>query len=235
MQLFRSSIQTRIKEPWQVYSVLLALHLAAFYFGWIDTDWIFGSMLIVWLYPFVFSGSEGRREAGIRMPKAWFWWIAAPFLGAGLAAGVISLAWTTLGLSDTSWLVQYGKDLDWRLGAVPSDLHPNTKFWFLALPVLVTVPLAMEILYRGYLQRLLQEKTSGSNAAFLQAGIFTLISQFVYTGYSADVVALWLPSTMVVAWVMGLIRHKSMSIWPGVLANITHTYIVLWFVYYRVL
>lgn len=235
MQLFRTSIQSRIKEPWQVFSVLIAMHLAAFYFGWIDTDWIFGSMLIVWVYPLVFSDSGDRREAGICMPKAWFWWILAPFVGAGLAAGVISLAWTLLGLSDTSWLVQYGKDLDWRLGAVPSDLHPNTKFWFLALPVLVTVPLAMEILYRGYLQRLIQEKTSGSNAAFLQAGFYTLVAQFIYTGFSADVVALWLPSTLLVAWIIGIIRHKSGSIWPGVLSHITYSYIVLWFVYFRVL
>jgi membrane protease YdiL (CAAX protease family) len=235
MQLFKTSIQNRIKEPWQVVSVLLGLHVAIFYFGWIDTDWIFGSLLIVWLYPFVFSGSGGRREAGIRLPKAWYWWIIAPFAGGVLAAGVISLAWNTLGLSDTSWLVQYAKDLDWRLGAVPSDLHPTTKFWFLALPVLVTTPLAMEILYRGYIQRMLQEKTSGSNAAFLQAGVFVLISQLFYTGYSADVVALWLPSTLVVTWVFGLIRYKSESIWPGVLAHGTYTYIVIWFVYFRVL
>ncbi len=235
MQLFRSAIQNRINEPWQVVSVLLGVHLAAYYFKWIDTDWLFGSMIVVWLYPILFSGPEGRREAGIRLPKAWYWWVVAPFVGAGLAAGVISLAWTTLGLSDTSWLVQSAKDLDWRLGAVPSDLHPNTKFWFLALPVLITVPLAMEILYRGYIQRLLLEKTSGSNAAFLQAGIFTLIAQLFYTGYSADVVALWLPSTLVVVWVLGLIRHKSESIWPGVMTNITYTCIVLWFVYFRVL
>lgn len=96
MQLFREYIQKSIKEPWQVVSILLGLHVAAFYFGWIDTDWIFGSMLLVWLYPLVFSGSEGRREAGIRLPKAWYWWIVAPFVGAGLAAGVVSLAWTTL-------------------------------------------------------------------------------------------------------------------------------------------
>lgn len=235
MQLFKTSIQNRIKEPWQVVSVLLGLHVAIFYFGWIDTDWIFGSLLIVWLYPFVFSGSDGRREAGIRLPKAWYWWIIAPFAGGFLAAGTVSLAWITLGLSDTSWLVQYAKDLDWRLGVVPSDLHPATKFWFLALPVLVTTPLAMEILYRGYIQCVLQEKTTGSNAAFLQAGIFTLIAQLFYTGYSADVLALWLPSTLVVAWVFGLIRYKSESIWPGVLAHITYSYLVMWFVYYHVL
>jgi membrane protease YdiL (CAAX protease family) len=235
MQLFRPLINNQIKEPWQVVSVLLALHLAAYYFRWIDTDWIFGSMLIVWLYPFVFSGSDGRREAGIRLPKAWFWWIVAPFCGAVLAAGAVSLAWATLGLSDASWMVQYAKDLDWRLGVVPSDLHPTTKFWFLALPVLVTVPFAMEILYRGYIQRMLQEKTSGSNAAFLQAGIFTLAAQLFYTGYDADVVALWLPTTLVVAWMLGFIREKSESIWPGVLAHMTYSYLVMWFVYYHVL
>lgn len=235
MQLFRPLIQNRIHEPWQVFSVLLAVHIAACYFKWIDSDWIFGSMLIVWLYPVLFSGAGGRREIGMRMPKAWFWWILAPFGGGALAVGAISLAWTTLGLSDTSWLVQYAKDLDWRLGAVPSDLHPNTKFWFLALPVLIAVPLAMEILYRGYIQRLLQERTSGSNAAFLQAGIYALIAQLFYTGFSADVVALWLPSTLVSAWVLGIIRHKSESIWPGLLAHLAYTYILLWFVFYRVM
>lgn len=235
MPLFREYIQKQIKEPWQIISVLLGLHVAANYFGWIDTDWIYGSMLLVWMYPFLFSGSDGRREAGIRLPKAWYWWIVAPFIGAGLAAGVVSLAWTTLGLSDTSWLVQYAKVLDWRLGAVPSDLHPNTKFWFLALPVLVTVPLAEEIVYRGYIQRILQKTTSGSNAAFLQAGIYTLVSQLFYTRYSADVFALWLPSTLASAWVLGLIRHKSESIWPGVLLNMTFSYIVVWFVYYYVI
>jgi membrane protease YdiL (CAAX protease family) len=93
----------------------------------------------------------------------------------------------------------------------------------------------MEILYRGYVQRMFQEKTSGSNAAFLQAGIFTLTALLFYTGFDADVVALWLPTTLVVAWMLGFIRAKSESIWPGVLAHITYSYLVVWFVYYHVL
>ena len=235
MNFYRDYIQKFVSNPLQVVTGLFALHIIFAISGWIDTDWVMGSMLLIWIYPLVFSSKEGRKEIGIRLPVHWSWWLVGPIVGVTTAVLVITLAWFILGLSDARWLVQIGRNLDWQLGVVPSDLHTDTKFWILILPPIVVLPLAMEILYRGYIQRSISDKVSGSNAAFLQAGFHTFIAQIVYDGFGADVLALWIPSMLIVYWSFGIIRFKSASLWPSVLGHTIYLYSVLWFVYYRVM
>ncbi len=149
------------------------------------------------------SRSEGERLGdvlGLRAPS--------PVLSVTAAVGGL-LVWIW-----PSWLATQLVEWSGVESSVQSIgellVGPWSETWAMVLAVTVAAPLSEELLFRGYLWRLV-ERASGSREAAL--GLSTVLFALYHVD-PVHVVAL-LPTAAFLGW----LRYASRSLWPAILAH----------------
>lgn len=214
---------------------ILVVHYGLALSGFLDGDWIPGSILILWVLPILMSGKEGRRELGFRFSDSFIWIFAGPIIMAVLAVLMSFSARLIFGDTQLNWLVAYAGVLDWQLGAVPSDLHPGTKFWILTVPAMLFLSIGLEIIYRGYVQLVSGQYVKQVYALIVQAFMFSVFI-FIFMDFKGVQAMIGVvPVYFFTGFVLGWIVQKGRSIWISILSHMIFILTVHYMAYYHIL
>lgn len=178
------------------------------------------SMMLVWPMPWAGPLKARRTEAGFRRCRLpWmFWGTVFGVAAAGLCAIVAAVVH---GSGDLNWFHRHATALGVAASGIPEGLSASAVFWFLTIPALLFSPTAEEILFRGYLLRSLSIRYSARRAVHIQAAAFALmhLAHYGLRPWQPGLIPVWLCSMYLVGWGLGVLRQRSGSIWPAMVAH----------------
>lgn len=188
------------------------------------------SMVILWPLPWLLLDRDGRRGIGIRRPRRRGWIGIAGLAGLAALAGCAAVAWLILGDGGSNWLVRHGQMLQRIRASMPPSLGPATTFWLVTAPALLFSPLGEEILYRGFLQKACGRRWGTGAGLAIQASAFAAVHLAHYGLDPVDpaLIAVWVPSMLAVALLLGWLADRYDSLAPPILAHATFNLAMSW-------
>jgi uncharacterized protein len=112
--------------------------------------------LLMWFVPLLFLTHQGRSDIGLTLPKGFGWGISAPLLGLMLALVCYWIGILFYDDSDQHWFQSVAATFlqDERVLQMPR----NKLFWMFTIPAMIFSPIGEEILFRGCIQRVVQDR-----------------------------------------------------------------------------
>jgi len=179
-----------------------------------------GMMFLPWLM----LSPHGRYQIGLKLPERGPHMLVGMLVGAAAAALCFLIGTLLYGSSSEHWFVSvarlYGE-------------HPAPGASLLQLHLTFTIaaclfsPIGEEIFFRGFLQKVLEQRMSRTGATHAQSGLFALVhlchhgimvtaAGLVLLPVSA---ALWVVLMFASAWAFSWLRQASDSLLPAIAAH----------------
>ena len=174
--------------------------------------------------PWLVLSRAGRRQVGLQRPRQLRW------LPLGLVLGLLAATacfWFNFSL--------YGAGPDHPFVSVARSFRqqPTPGFSLLQLHLMFTIvailfsPVGEEIFFRGFLQRVLEDRHGRSRATVMQAALFALVHLchhgILVTSAGAVVqpvsAALWVAQMFLLSLMLAWLRRRSDSILPAIAAH----------------
>lgn len=176
------------------------------------------------LLPWLVLSPHGRYQIGLKFPASGAWFAAA--LGAGIAAAAACFVagHVLYGASSGNWFVSV---------ANVYRAHPTAGFSLLQLHLTFTIaaclfsPIGEELFFRGFLQKVLEQRVPRAAATHLEAALFALV-HLCHHGIVATAAGLvllpgsagiWVMLMFCVAWLFAWLRQASDSLLPAIVAH----------------
>ena len=174
--------------------------------------------------PWLLLSPHGRYQIGLKLPATGSWFAAA--LAVGVAAGGICflVGYLLYGASADNWFVSVARSYQG---------HPTSGFSLLQLHLSFTIvaclfsPIGEELFFRGFLQKVLEQRVSVQASTHLQCGLFALVHLchhgILVTAAGLALLpasgALWVLLMFALSWACSWLRRASDSLLPAVLAH----------------
>jgi len=173
--------------------------------------------------PWLVLGQEGRRQIGLKMPRH-AWLLAALLLGALAASACYLLGVTLYGAGVDNWFVSVARNYQLQPSVGWSPLRLHLTFTVVAC---LFSPIGEEIFFRGFLQKVLEDRHGRTRATLMEAGLFALVHLCHHgillgaAGFQLLPVsgALWVGQMFLLALLFAWLRRGSDSILPAILAH----------------
>ena len=174
--------------------------------------------------PWVVLGRDGRRQIGLQRPRDASWLPLGLLLGALAASACYLLGVTLYGAGPDNWFVSVARNY---------QLQPTHGWSLLRLHLTFTTaaclfsPLGEEIFFRGFLQKVLEDRHGRTRATLMEASLFALVHLCHHgilvtsAGFRLLPVsgALWVAQMFALSLLFAWLRRRSDSILPAVLAH----------------
>lgn len=194
--------------------------------GPVQWRWLLPLMCVLMVVlPCLLLDVEGRRQIGLQWPARPAFLLIGLLSGA-LAAGVcFGLGMLLYGASAQNWFVSIANN--YRTGIDTAGFSLLQLHLYFTIAACIFSPLGEEIFFRGFLQRALEDRFSRRASTHLEAGLFALAHLCHHglgisaAGLSFQPVsgAMWALLMFCTAWIFALLRQRSDSLWPAVLAH----------------
>lgn len=174
--------------------------------------------------PWIVLSREGRRQIGLQRPRSLRWAALGLVLGALSATFCYLFGATLFGSGLDHWFVSVARNY---------QLQPSAGWSLLRLHLTFTIaaclfsPIGEEIFYRGFLQKVLEDRYGARRATFTEAGLFALVHLchhgILMTGAGLQVLplsgALWVAQMFALSLLFAWLRRRGESIVPAILAH----------------
>ena len=174
--------------------------------------------------PWLVLGREGRRRIGLKKPRHAAWLPLALLLGALAASACYLLGVTLYGASADNWFVSVARNYQLQPSAGWSLLRLHLTFTIVAC---LFSPIGEEIFFRGFLQKVLEDRYGRIRATGMEASLFALVHLCHHgillgaAGFQLLPVsgALWVGQMFLLALLFAWLRRGSDSIVAAILAH----------------
>jgi membrane protease YdiL (CAAX protease family) len=178
------------------------------------------------ILPWLVLSAPGRRQIGLRLPSHHGWTVSAALAGVAACALCFWLGVTLYGASADNWFVSISQNY---------RLHPTAGWSLLQLHLTFTIvamlfsPIGEEIFFRGYLQKVLEQRCTAATSTNIQAALFALV-HLCHHGILATAAglvllpgsgALWVVQMFALSLMLAWFRRRSDSLLPAIVAHAT--------------
>ena len=174
--------------------------------------------------PWLVLSREGRRQVGLQRPRSMLWLPLGLLLGAMAASACYLLGLSLYGASADNWFVSVARNY---------QLQPTHGWSLLRLHLTFTIvaclfsPIGEEIFYRGFLQKVLEDRHGARRATIMEASLFALVHLCHHgilvtsSGYQLLPVsgALWVAQMFALSLLFAWLRRRGDSILPAIAAH----------------
>jgi membrane protease YdiL (CAAX protease family) len=174
--------------------------------------------------PWVVLSRMGRRQIGLRRPRHLAWLPLSLALGALAASACFWFGFVLYGAGPEHWFVSIAGSF--RQQPTPGFTLLQLHLMFTIIAVLFS-PIGEEIFFRGFLQKVLEDRHGRTRATIMEASLFALV-HLCHHGIlvsAAGVVlqpvsgALWVAQMFLLSLLFAWLRRRSDSILPAILAH----------------
>ena len=174
--------------------------------------------------PWLVLSRIGRRQVGLQRPRHPLWLPTGLALGALAASACFWLGATLYGAGPDNWFVSVSRN--YRV--VPTDgwslLRLHLTFTIAAC---LFSPIGEEIFFRGFLQKVLEDRHGRTRATLMEAALFALVHLCHHgilatsAGFQLQPVsgALWVAQMFLLSLMFAWLRRRSDSIVPAIGAH----------------
>lgn len=218
------------KEAWILSIVLYILLFILRAYGFLGESVsnykpIMLGFILMWFIPIVFLNKTGRNQIGIRKPTNKLWLMLSPLLGILLAFIVFLIGFLVYKNSNDNWFVTIGN----AYFSDPKMLHMSkfTLYIIFTIPAILFSPLGEELFFRGVIHESIKIRWNNKIATIINSALFGLV-HFLHHGIlnkGGSIQIFWLSGLIWVVLmflcsnIFTLIRYKTESIWPSVIAH----------------
>jgi membrane protease YdiL (CAAX protease family) len=174
--------------------------------------------------PWLVLGREGRRQIGLQRPRDACWVPLGLVLGAAAATVCYLFGAALYGAGLEHWFVSVARNY---------QLQPTAGWSLLRLHLTFTIaaclfsPIGEEIFYRGFLQKVLEDRYARARATLMEAGLFALVHlchHGIVLGASGFRLlplsgALWVAQMFALSLLFAWLRRRADSILPAIAAH----------------
>ncbi|MGJ9418351.1 CPBP family intramembrane glutamic endopeptidase [Massilia sp. CMS3.1] len=174
--------------------------------------------------PWMVLSREGRRQIGLQRPRHPGWLALGLLLGALAASACYLLGATLYGASADNWFVSIARSY---------QLQPTGGWSLLRLHLTFTViaclfsPIGEEIFFRGFLQKVLEDRHGRTGATVMEAALFALVHlchHGILVGAAGVQVlpvsgALWVAQMFLLSLMFAWLRRRGDSVMPAIAAH----------------
>lgn len=174
--------------------------------------------------PWVLLSRTGRRQIGLQRPRHPAWLPLSLALGALAASASFWLGFALYGAGPEHWFVSVARNYRGMPTAGWSLLQLHLTFTIAAC---LFSPIGEEIFFRGYLQKVLEDRHGRTRATLMEAALFALVHLCHHgilvsaTGIALQGVsgALWVGQMFLLSLLFAWLRRAGDSILPAILAH----------------
>ncbi|MFC4929516.1 CPBP family intramembrane glutamic endopeptidase [Massilia sp. GCM10023247] len=174
--------------------------------------------------PWVVLSRMGRRQVGLQRPRHLAWLPWSLILGALAAGASFWLGLALYGAGPDHWFVSVARNYRGMPTAGWSLVQLHLAFTIVAC---LFSPIGEEIFFRGFLQKVLEDRHGRSRATFMEASLFALVHLCHHgilvsaAGVALQPVsgALWVAQMFLLSLLFAWLRRRSDSILPAILAH----------------
>jgi membrane protease YdiL (CAAX protease family) len=174
--------------------------------------------------PWLVLGRAGRRQIGLQRARHRAWLAAGLLVGALAASACYLLGVSLYGSGPDNWFVSVARNY---------QLQPTAGWSLLRLHLTFTIaaclfsPIGEEIFFRGFLQRVLQERHGARQATLMEASLFALV-HLCHHGIVAGAAgyrllplsaSLWVAQMFALSLLFAWLRRSSDSVLPAIAAH----------------
>ena len=225
------SIWTRLfKEPWIMGIVLFILLSILRGYGILSGDksnysLVMIGFVIMWSIPFISLTKNGRHQIGIRKPKNIQWILLSPLIGIISALLMFLIGFLLYQNSSDNWYITVGNTYI----TDPNMLQmPRFKLFIMfTIPAMTFSPIGEELFFRGVIYESIKIKWNLRTAVIVNSALFGLVHILHHgiSNQSGSLKVFWLSGVIWVVLIIlcgslfTLIREKTGSIWPAMIAH----------------
>lgn len=219
------------KEAWILSLVLYIMLFILRAYGFLGGDesnykYVMLGFIIMWLIPIVFLNKNGRNKIGIRKSANKLWFMLSPLFGILSAFIVFLIGFLIYKNSSDNWFVTIGNAYfsDPKMFHIPKF----TLFIIFTIPAILFSPVGEELFFRGLIHESIKVKWNNKIATIINSALFGLV-HFLHHGIlnkGGSIQIFWVSGLIWVGLiflcsnVFTLIRYKTESIWPSVIAHL---------------
>lgn len=176
------------------------------------------------LLPWLMLSPHGRYQIGLKLPERGGHMLVALCVGAGASLVCFLVGTLLFGNTSEHWFVSVA-----RLYGEHPD--PAASVWRLHLTFTIAAclfsPIGEEIFFRGFLQKVLEQRMSRTGATHAQSALFALV-HLCHHGIIATAAglvllpvsaALWVLLMFATSWAFSWLRQSSQSLLPAIAAH----------------
>jgi membrane protease YdiL (CAAX protease family) len=182
------------------------------------------SFLAMTALPWLVLGRDGRRQIGLQSPRHAGWLALGLLLGALTASACHLLGASLYGTGPDNWFVSIARSYQLQATQGWSLLRLHLTFTIAAC---LFSPVGEEIFFRGFLQKVLEDRHGRTRATVMEASLFGLVHLCHHgivasaAGYQLLPVsgALWVAQMFALSLMFAWLRRRSDSILPAIAAH----------------
>lgn len=174
--------------------------------------------------PWIVLSPHGRYQIGLKFPTSGSYFLGALAIGIAAAGLCFVLGYLLYGTTADNWFVSVARSY---------QQQPTQGLSLLQLHLMFTIaaclfsPIGEELFFRGFLQKVLEQRLSARASTHLQGALFALV-HLCHHGILATAAglallpgsgALWVLLMFALAWSLAWLRRASDSLLPAVLAH----------------
>jgi len=174
--------------------------------------------------PWLVLSREGRRQIGLQRPRSALWVVSGVVFGALAATFCYLFGVALFGAGQDHWFVSVARNY---------QLQPTHGWSLLRLHLTFTIaaclfsPIGEEIFYRGFLQKVLEDRHGARRATLMEASLFALVHLchhgILVTGSGYQLLpvsgALWVAQMFALSLLFAWLRRRGDSILPAIVAH----------------
>jgi membrane protease YdiL (CAAX protease family) len=198
--------------------------------------------VVMMILPFIFLTSQGRQQIGLKKSDKLLPYFIAIIYGVLAATLCFALGILFFDKGPDNWFVTIA---NYYIGQVPGamDMPIQRFFIIVTVPALIFSPIGEEIFFRGFLQDALQSRFGLQVSMIIESGIFGLVHLFHHGlvrsngGIQFYPVSgmLWVMLMFVTAYGFALLRKRSGSIYPAIVAHAVFNLTMNYFIFFNFL
>jgi membrane protease YdiL (CAAX protease family) len=174
--------------------------------------------------PWLLLSPHGRYQIGLKFPTNGAWFAAALALGLAAASACFLLGYQLYGATADNWFVSVARSYARHPGGADSLLQLHLSFTVAAC---LFSPIGEELFFRGFLQKVLEQRASPKVSTHLQSALFALV-HLCHHGILVTAAGLallpasgtlWVLLMFALSWLFSWLRRASDSLLPAVLAH----------------
>lgn len=174
--------------------------------------------------PWLLLSPHGRYQIGLKFPNSGAWFAGALAVGVATASLCFLIGYLLYGNTADNWFVSVARSYRGPPTAGFSILQLHLTFTIVAC---LFSPIGEELFFRGFLQKVLEQRASPRLSTHLQSGLFAVVHLchhgILLTAAGVALLpgsaALWVLLMFALSWVLSWLRRASDSLLPAVLAH----------------